>query len=242
MAAGDLTARGVYGGSDELGDLTRSFNRMAHSLQERSAKLTENVQALEEEIAARRRAEEELTQHRDHLAECVELRTKQILCTNKELQQEIIGHKAAVLALRESEEKYRNVVERANDGVAIVQDDRICYANPAMERMVAHAVGTIIGMPFLDFVHPDHKEAVAKRYRERMAGNTASSVYESVLTDRKGQTIDVEINSGLCGFGGRPAALVIIRSITERKRVEEQLRRAKEAADAANTTAATQQM
>lgn len=235
MAAGDLSARGEYHGSDELANLTRAFNHMAKAMQERAGAFTENLQALETEVAARRRAEEELTHHRDHLAECVEARTKQLVYTNKELQQEIANHKAAVVALRESEEKYRNVVERANDAIVIIQDDRVRYANPAMERMVGHEVGSIVGLPFLDFIHPDQKDVLAQRYRDRMAGKHVPPVCESALTDRKGKRIDVEVNAGLCGYGGRSADLIIVRDISERKQAEEQLRRAKEAADAANT-------
>ena len=58
-------------------------------------------------------------------------------------------------ALRESEEKYRNLVERANDGVCIIQDKSVKYCNRRLAELWGGDVAEVIGRPFLDFVHPE---------------------------------------------------------------------------------------
>jgi len=234
MASGDLGARGVYDGTDELGDLTRSFNDMAGALQMRSAQLTQNVLELKEEVVARRRVEEELTRHRDHLAELVEERTEELSQANQDLQVEIAGHKMAVNALRENEEKYRNVVERANDGIAVLQDECVRYINPVLVQMLGYEGDKLVGAPFVKLIYPDQRDLVERRYHARLAGKDEPTVYESALLGSDGRRIDVEVNAGVCNYHGRIADLVIFRDITERKQAENELRLAKENADAAN--------
>ncbi|MBN1393599.1 MAG: response regulator [Pirellulales bacterium] len=234
MASGDLDARGDYDGRDELGDLTRSFNEMADSLQQRAKQLKENIGALKSEISARRKVEQELTQHRDHLTDLVRARTAELSNANADLQAEIAKHKATLAALGESEEKYRSVIERANDGIVIFQDAKICYANRAIAQMVGRTIDELVGSHITDFIHDDEKHKIQKRYYARLAGEDIPPVYESALVDKNGVRIDVEINAGLCNFDGKPADMVILRNITERKAVQEKMRRAAEAAEEAN--------
>jgi len=59
-------------------------------------------------------------------------------------------------ALRESEEKYRTVVNSANDGIAIIQDQIIQFANPRLAEMAGYSPGEIVGRPFADFLR--HEE------------------------------------------------------------------------------------
>jgi PAS domain S-box-containing protein len=131
-------------------------------------------------------------------------------------------------ALRESEEKYRNVVERANDMVAIVQDTLIKYINTRSLEMLGYPPKQMIGTPITEYVHPDELQRDISLYERRMAGEHAGSIYETSLLHRDGSRVDVELNAGVITYGGRPADLVIIRDITERKKVQEALRQSEE--------------
>jgi PAS domain S-box-containing protein len=125
-------------------------------------------------------------------------------------------------ALRESEEKYRNLVERANDGILIIQDGLIKYANPYIAKLW---VGDIQGLPetsFLNYVHPDYLVKVADIYKRRMAGESVATKYEIAIKNKSGEKREVELNAGLINYKGKPADLVIIRDITERKAIEEE--------------------
>ncbi|MBU1908996.1 MAG: PAS domain S-box protein, partial [Verrucomicrobia bacterium] len=124
-------------------------------------------------------------------------------------------------ALRESEEKYRTLVERANDGVIIVQDAIVKFANRRMAELDGSRVEQIVGTPFTDHVHPTELPRLAENYQRRMRGEPVPATYETVLRRRDGSPAPAELNAGLIMYEGRPADMVIIRDITERKRAEE---------------------
>jgi PAS domain S-box-containing protein len=138
------------------------------------------------------------------------------------------GRKRAEAALRESEEKYRNLVERANDGIVIVQDKLIKYANPRSAEIVGYPVEELTGTLFTDHVHPEELPRVVDSYQRRMAGEDVTPTYETVFRHRDGSKIYAEINAGIITYRGKPADLVVIRDITGRRRVEEALRASEE--------------
>jgi len=131
-------------------------------------------------------------------------------------------------ALRESEEKYRDVVERANDLVAIVQDTIIKYVNTHSSEMLGYTPKQMIGTPMMEYVHPDELQKLISRYERRMAGEQVESIYETALLHRNGSRVDIEINVGLITYEGRPAELIIVRDITERRKAQEALRQSEE--------------
>ena len=137
---------------------------------------------------------------------------------------DITERKQAEEVLRESEEKYRNLVERANDGIVIVQDGIVKYINARLAEMRGVTVEEVIGTPFTDHIYPDELPEVVDRYKQRMAGEDVSPIYETALRRRDGSKIHAELNAGMVTYQGKPADLVIIRDITERKRAEEVLR------------------
>ena len=126
-------------------------------------------------------------------------------------------------ALRESEEKYRNMVERAHDGITIIQDGITKYANPAIAEMWGGTVEEVIGTPFTDYVHPDDLPRVLQRYKTRMTGNDVEQFYETLLRRKDGSKAYAELKASIITFHGKPASLIVIRDITERKRTAEAL-------------------
>ncbi|MFZ0931919.1 MAG: response regulator [Syntrophobacteraceae bacterium] len=137
-------------------------------------------------------------------------------------------------ALEESEAKYRHLVERANDGIVLIQDAVIQYANPRLAEIIGRDVEEIIGYPFVKFLEPSLVSQIEERYNGRISGENIPSSYETHLRLLNGSTIQVELNAGLTTFRGRVADLVFIRDITERKNHELHLKQAKEAAEAAS--------
>jgi len=133
-------------------------------------------------------------------------------------------------ALRESEERYRSVVERANDGILVIQDGIVRYVNERLADMGGYGVDELIGTRFLDFVHLEERANVAERYARRMAGQPVPAIYESALLRKDGSRAETEINAGVTTYDGKPADLVFVRDITERKRTEAELRRERDRA------------
>ena len=141
---------------------------------------------------------------------------------------DVTERKRAAEALRESEEKYRNVVERANDAIVILQDGLLKYANPMAEVMFGIPLQEAIDAPFAPNIDSDELPLVVDRYNRRMAGEDVPPIYEMALRHRDGTKMHVEVNAGLTTYEGRPADLIVVRDLTERKRAEQALRESEE--------------
>jgi PAS domain S-box-containing protein len=142
--------------------------------------------------------------------------------------QDITERKQADEALRESEEKYRNLIELSNDAVAIVQDGVVKFANERVTDIFGYSVEELIGRDFIDFIHPDEVVKLTDNYERRMSGKAVPSIYETVLKNREGESIYVEINAGIIQYEGKPADFAFVRDIAERKTAEEALRASEE--------------
>ena len=127
-------------------------------------------------------------------------------------------------ALRESEEKYRNLVERANDGICIIQSEIVVYANLQLAKIGGYDHEDVIGTRYFDYVCKDELKTAQDKYERHVSGEEVSQYYESAMRHHDGRRVEVEINAGLITYEGQHASLVFVRDITARKRAEEALR------------------
>jgi two-component system cell cycle sensor histidine kinase/response regulator CckA len=139
----------------------------------------------------------------------------------------ITARQRAEDALRESEQRYRGLVEASPDGILVHQDGRIVFTNSMFAKMMeARGVDELIGLPVIDLVHPDDRETVVTRIRRIIEeGQPATPRMERLVT-RKGQPLTAEIAGSICVHNGRPAVQVVVRDVRERKRLEDDLRQA----------------
>jgi len=140
----------------------------------------------------------------------------------------IINIQKAEKALIESEKKYSTIVENSNDGIVILQDGLLKYANSKMMEITQYAMEKTIGKLFIDFVSPEYKTLVIERYKMRIAGEEAPNRYEIEIITGDGKTIPVEINASCTEYEGQLADMAIVRDITERKQAEKALRESEE--------------
>jgi PAS domain S-box-containing protein len=141
---------------------------------------------------------------------------------------DITDYKLVLNALQESEEKYRNLIERANDGICIIQDGLIKYVNNSLVRIWDTKEKILVGTHFIDFVHEDYRELVQTNYTNRMAGKSVPPLYEIKLKNFEGKEKIVELNAGIINYNGKKADLVFIRDVTQKKKMEEELRKNEE--------------
>lgn len=127
-------------------------------------------------------------------------------------------------ALRESEEKYRTLVEKANDGIVIIQDQRFVYANPSLAAMAGVPAEELIGRPFFQNLVDEEAPKVSGIYDNHMRGGESASTYETIFKTDDGRRISAEVSAALIPYQGRPADLVVIRNINERKKAEAEIR------------------
>ena len=131
-------------------------------------------------------------------------------------------------ALRESEEKYRNLVEQANDGIVIIQDGVFKFVNSIMAKMLGYELEEMIEVDFLNYVPFDSRKRIEEVYGSRPPGKEVPNHFEMELIRKDGKTLSTEVNVGLIERGGRPAELVFLRDITERKRADKERERLNE--------------
>lgn len=136
--------------------------------------------------------------------------------------------KKSETALRESEERYRRLVELSFNGIAIHSAGRFVFVNPiAAELLGAEAPEQLIGKSFLDMVHSDYKATVLGRVRQVLEEGKSVPPIEEKLIRTDGVPIDVELLSIPTTYQDQPAVQVVFRDITERKKTEAQIIRAK---------------
>jgi len=123
--------------------------------------------------------------------------------------------------LREREAQYSALVEQAQDGVIIAQNQVIKFVNQAVTEELGYTIDQLLGRPFVDLIAPEFKEMISKRLQTRIAGEDVPSVYEAQIICKDGSRKDFEISSGLIQYEGRLAYMGLIRNITTRKQAEE---------------------
>jgi PAS domain S-box-containing protein len=134
---------------------------------------------------------------------------------------DISSRAATSQALRESEKRFRDLVDGAPDGVAILRGPVMMYLNARAARLLGlenPAQGT--GRVITEFLHPDDRERAAMRIRKLLqtGGLDERAEYRSI--DGRGEEHTVEISSIPIEYQGGPAVLAFARDVTERKRME----------------------
>jgi PAS domain S-box-containing protein len=143
--------------------------------------------------------------------------------------------KRAMERLRQSEERYRRLVELSPDAVLVHYDGTIVYANVACVRLLgATDPSQLLGRSFMEIVHPDYTDIVGPRLRQMQEQGVAVPLLEEKLVRLDGQAVNVEVASMPIPYQDASAYLAVIRDITERLETRTALRAAKEAAENAN--------
>ena len=178
------------------------------------------------DITARKQAELALRQVNEELERRVEARTAELQAANAQLHREMAERQQAEAALRATETKYRTMIERVNDAILVLQDGKVVYRNPALEKMLGHTpedTRAAAGRSFLDFVAPEDRARIQEYYQRRLRGEPVPEQYELTIVSLKGHRVMVEVKSSGIEYEGRPASLVVQRDITARKQAEQQL-------------------
>ncbi len=145
---------------------------------------------------------------------------------------DITERKLAEELLRESEEKYRGLVENSPDGIVTYVDDKITYVNSEALRIVrANSYDQIIGKSVLEFVHPESKESIIQRMQEVLIDDNATQIVEEKLITLTGEMVYAELKAIPTLFEHQNAVQVIIHDITERKRTQEKIKQLSQAVE-----------
>ena len=161
----------------------------------------------ESEVLARVKTHMNLHQLQQNLAKIVEKRTAEAM---------------------ESESRFTNLVENANEAIVITQDEAVKYCNPKISELTGYSPEEMYSLAFDAFIHPEDLEMVLNEYRSRLSGEQPKNSYLMRMINRDGRERYAFVNSALINWDDKPAALAMVTDITERKQAEEKLEKSKQ--------------
>jgi PAS domain S-box-containing protein len=180
------------------------------------------------DITVRRQLEEALRKAnlraKRELERLVDQRTGALLEANEQLKEEIEKRKQAEEALALSEQKYRLLVQSADEGIVVSQDKILRFVNPKAAEISGYSEEELISRPFIGFVHADDRETVMEHHLRRLSGKEKPKPYDFRIVDKAGNTKWVRNNGVIIDWQGKPATLNFLSDITESKRAEERIR------------------
>lgn len=166
----------------------------------RRGKKVVGFQTILRNITERKEMEEKLRQYSEQLEGLVQKRTEELL---------------------ESEKRYSVLVEEAGDGVIILQDGKVVFANKKAAEVIGYSRDELKRLPLEKLVDEKYLPLAKKMYERNLRGDVPTT-FEVEWRTKNGERIPIEVSGARIYYEGRPAVLRVARDIRERKRMEEQ--------------------
>ncbi len=137
---------------------------------------------------------------------------------------DITGRKRAALAMQESEERFRTLIEWSPTAIGVHSGGLVRYANPAALKLFgAASAQDLVGKPILDRIHPDFHQIVLARVKRGMADGTPAPMIEEKFLRLDGSVIDVEVQGTPIVYDGVPAVRFAMHDVSERNKAQHQI-------------------
>lgn len=141
---------------------------------------------------------------------------------------DITERKKAEQALRESEELYRTAIEKTNDGISIVQEEKYVYANQKLLKTIGREETEVVNQPLGIYMRPVDLDKVKNYFVARIQGGDAPASYEIQVVKPDGSYVMLNVKAVRITYQGKPATISFVTDVTEQKRAEEVLRQSEE--------------
>ncbi len=142
------------------------------------------------------------------------------------ISRDITKRKQMESALQESEKRYKQLVESSPDGIVVIDKGKIIFANEAFLKLFgASDAMQVLSMPLTELMHPYSVDTIKARIKSLHNSDSNVSLHEQKFRKIDGSTIYVEVSASPVIFHNDSAVQFVVRDITSRKNVEEELRR-----------------
>ncbi|MDY6912488.1 MAG: PAS domain S-box protein, partial [Chloroflexota bacterium] len=119
---------------------------------------------------------------------------------------------------------YAQIIEGANEGIVIIKDYKIAFANKKAAEISGYTVDEILKTSLEEIIAPKYLQHAMDIYQRRMNRESVPAVYEIALVRKDGQTVPVELSSARIEYEGGHSSVVLLTDITERKKWESVLK------------------
>ena len=204
----NYSIRAPVNSHDEMGSMAENFNEMLSQIEERDMKLKLNSEDLEE---------------------LVNKKTARLVQAADMLKNELSERKQAEEALRESENKFRDLAEKSLVGIYLIQDKEFKYINPKLAETFGYSVDEIIGKKIpRDLTIPEDWPILEKSLRDRIYGDIKEAYHNFRGITKNGDIIYLESYGKRTMYREQPAVIGTLLDVTERKRADEAIRKLNE--------------
>ena len=181
------------------------------------------ILGLARDINHRKVSEKEEEKHREFLEQLIRERTANLMATNTRLQREIRDREYREQALRESEERYKELVEKAGIGI-LIDDEKgnLQFFNKKLAEFFGYTVGEMKQKNILDMIHHDDLDKVLHYHKRRYLGLEVESMYEFRGVQKDGSIRYLEVHASEIKSKGKiTGTRSFIWDYTEKKLAEE---------------------
>ncbi|MET3130958.1 diguanylate cyclase (GGDEF)-like protein/PAS domain S-box-containing protein [Oxalobacteraceae bacterium GrIS 1.11] len=153
-------------------------------------------------------------------------KVSQLQVINQQLSAEMVEREAVERTLRESEERYRQLIEISPDAIMIEREGKITFVNSgALKLFGAASQEALLGLSLFELLADDWRQPVKDAFQQLLALDVEPRPVEGMMTRLDKTTIDVEITQSVFQYAGGTAIQTIVHDITKHKHHEEQLRK-----------------
>jgi PAS domain S-box-containing protein len=140
---------------------------------------------------------------------------------------DIDEQKQSEIRLRESEERFRAIIEQSISGICMIDvDGRFSYVNPRLASILGYESGDLlVGRRLIEFVAPESHAVVRNNLRERLAGQMQHARYQFEAMRKDGARITLGAHGVLGIYRGQRAVITTVQDVTELRRAEEEVER-----------------
>jgi PAS domain S-box-containing protein len=140
----------------------------------------------------------------------------------RKVTQKTVQLQEAIEALGKSEDKYRLLVENAEEAILIAQDGFLKYVNPITVKMLGYSMEALTSMPFVELIHQDDRKKLFEAHIRRLKGEEHQPVHQFRFLTSDGSVRWADSRSVTIPWEGKPATLNFITDVTERKKADEE--------------------
>jgi diguanylate cyclase (GGDEF)-like protein/PAS domain S-box-containing protein len=159
-----------------------------------------------------------LRAHVDKATAALKKSRKEISQINRELEQRVIARTQDLAIQYAFSQALIRAQSEIDEGVLVVENGRVVFANEALARICGYSVEEITGgMSFIELFHPKVREEIMDRHRRRIAGEFIEKRYDTLFQTREHRTVDIELSVVLIPAPPQTRVVIVARDISAAK-------------------------